>query len=52
MKRLYKIGAIVTTLCVVCIAIFVLTKKSAKIETAAPEKATVSSIDADTQQKM
>jgi len=38
MKKVYKIGAVITTLCVACIAIFTLTKnESVKTETIAPE---------------
>ncbi|WP_242312084.1 thioredoxin family protein [Bacillus cereus group sp. BfR-BA-01331] len=48
MKKVYKIGAIVTTLCVACIAIFTLTKnESVKTETVTPEKAIVSAADAE-----
>ncbi|PFO88328.1 thioredoxin family protein, partial [Bacillus cereus] len=43
MKKVYKIGAIVTTLCVACIAIFTLTKnESVNTETITPEKTIVS----------
>ncbi|MEM5627436.1 thioredoxin family protein [Bacillus wiedmannii] len=38
MKKIYKIGAVITTLCVACIAIFTLTKnESVKTETITPE---------------
>ncbi|MEC3439802.1 thioredoxin, partial [Bacillus cereus] len=46
MKKIYKIGAIVTTLCVACIAIFTLTKnESVNTETITPEKTIVSAAD-------
>jgi thioredoxin-like negative regulator of GroEL len=48
MKKVYKIGAVVTTLCVACIAIFTLTKnESVKTETVTPQKAIVSAVDAE-----
>lgn len=48
MKKMYKIGAVVTTLFVVCITIFTLTKnESVKTETVTPEKAIVSAVDAE-----
>ncbi|PFE07610.1 thioredoxin family protein [Bacillus cereus] len=48
MQKVYKIGAVVTTLIVACIAIFTLTKnESVKTETATPEKAIVSAADAE-----
>lgn len=48
MKKMYKIGAVVTTLFVVCITIFTLTKnESVKTETVTPEKAIVSAADAE-----
>ncbi|WP_416809103.1 thioredoxin family protein [Bacillus thuringiensis] len=46
MKKVYKIGAVITTLCVACIAIFTLTKnESVKTETITPEKTIVSAAD-------
>ncbi|PER11004.1 thioredoxin family protein, partial [Bacillus cereus] len=46
MKKVYKIGAVITTLCVACIAIFTLTKnESVRTETIAPEKTIVSAAD-------
>lgn len=48
MKKMYKIGAVVTTLFVVCITVFTLTKnESVKTETVTPEKAIVSAVDAE-----
>ena len=39
MKKVYKIGAVITTLCVIGITIFTLTKnESVKTETITPEK--------------
>ncbi|MGE6553390.1 thioredoxin family protein [Bacillus mycoides] len=47
MKKVYKIGAIVTTLCVACIVIFTLTKnESVNPETVTPNKTIVSAADA------
>ncbi|MEC2915636.1 thioredoxin, partial [Bacillus cereus] len=47
MKKIYKIGAVLTTLCVACIAIFTLTtNESVNTETIAPEKTIVSAADA------
>ncbi|MGX7632531.1 thioredoxin family protein [Bacillus thuringiensis] len=46
MKKIYKIGSIVTTLCVACIAIFTLTKnESVNTGTITPEKTIVSAAD-------
>ncbi|HDR6957700.1 TPA: thioredoxin, partial [Bacillus cereus] len=46
MKIVYKIGSVITTLCVACIAIFTLTKnESVKTETITPEKTIVSAAD-------
>ncbi|PFJ13138.1 thioredoxin family protein, partial [Bacillus cereus] len=46
MKKIYKIGAIVTTLCVACIAIFTLTKnESVNPETVTPNKTIVSAAE-------
>ncbi|PEA92734.1 thiol reductase thioredoxin [Bacillus cereus] len=46
MNKVYKIGAIVTTLCVVCIAIFTLTKnESVNPETVTPNKTIVSAAE-------
>ncbi|EJV74217.1 thioredoxin family protein [Bacillus cereus] len=50
MKKIYKIGAIVTTLCVACIAIFTLTKNEA-VKTEKPEKPIVSAVDAESAPK-
>ncbi|MCW9134290.1 thioredoxin family protein [Bacillus paramycoides] len=46
MKKVYKIGAVVTTLCFAYIAIFTLTNnESIKTETVTPEKAIVSAVE-------
>ncbi|MEB9613569.1 thioredoxin family protein [Bacillus cereus] len=46
MNKVYKIGAIVTTLCVACIAIFTLTKnESVNPETVTPNKTIVSAAE-------
>lgn len=46
MNKVYKIGAIVTTLCVACIAIFTLTKnESVNPETVTPKKTIVSAAE-------
>ncbi|WP_394627031.1 thioredoxin family protein [Bacillus cereus] len=46
MKKVYKIGAIVTTLCVACIAIFTFTKnESVNPETVTPNKTIVSAAE-------
>ncbi|MGK9486703.1 thioredoxin family protein [Bacillus tropicus] len=46
MKKVYKIGAIVTTLCVACIIIFTLTKNgSVNPETVTPNKTIVSAAE-------
>ncbi|WP_182813040.1 thioredoxin family protein [Bacillus sp. ME78] len=46
MKKIYKIGAIVTTLCVTCIVIFTLTKnESVNPETVTPNKTMVSAAE-------
>ncbi len=46
MKKIYKIGAVITTLCVIGITIFTLTKnESVKTEIVTPEKTIVSAAD-------
>ncbi|MCP1399287.1 MULTISPECIES: thioredoxin family protein [Bacillus cereus group] len=46
MKKIYKIGAVVTTLCVACIVIFTLTKnESVNPETVTPNKTIVSAAE-------
>lgn len=48
MKKIYKIGAVITTLCVIGITIFTLTKnESVKKEIVTPEKTIVSAADAE-----
>ncbi|MEC3542942.1 thioredoxin, partial [Bacillus thuringiensis] len=52
MKKIYKIGAVITTLCVVGITIFTLTKnESVKTEMVTPAKTIVSAVDGESAPK-